>query len=44
MNVNAQAVINKLAQKLAQSEASNAVLQAQVEALQAEKEDKGEDK
>lgn len=44
MNVDAQVVINKLSQKLAQAEANNAVLEAQVEALQAEKEDKGEDK
>ena len=47
MNVDAQVVINKLAQKLAQVEANNAVLEAQVETLKAEKENKeqkGEDK
>lgn len=44
MEVDAQVVINKLSQKLAQAETQNALLEAQVEALQAEKEDKGEDK
>lgn len=44
MNVDAQIVINKLSQKLAQVETQNAVLEATIEALQAEKEGKGEDK
>mgnify|MGYP001176408106 FL=1 len=44
MQVDAQVVIDKLSQKLASAETQNAVLEATIEALKAEKEDKGEDK
>ncbi|WP_268872125.1 hypothetical protein [Liquorilactobacillus cacaonum] len=44
MQIEIQVLIDKFSQKLAQAEAKNVLLEAQVEALQAEKEDKGEDK
>ncbi|MDN7145259.1 hypothetical protein QS460_04885 [Liquorilactobacillus mali] len=42
MNLDAQLVVNKLAAKLAQAEANNAVLEATIETLKAEKKEEQE--